>query len=87
MQISVELFGIARARAGVAVATVCGTCLGDALADLVRQYPGLSGACVDGRSLRAGYSVNLRGERFVSDPETQLAEGDTLLLLSLDAGG
>jgi len=34
-----------------------------------------------------GYTVNLRGERFVTDPETPLADGDTLLLMTLDAGG
>ncbi|MCA9230972.1 MAG: hypothetical protein KDA57_09990 [Planctomycetales bacterium] len=87
MSVTVELFGIPRARAGLAVASAAGNCLGDALADLGRQFPGLAETCLDGRSLRPGYTANLRGERFVTDPETPLADGDTLLLLALDAGG
>ena len=87
MPVTVELFGIARARAGVAVATVRGVCLGEALADLATQCPGLVGECIDGRALRPGFTANLRGERFVRDPDTPLSDGDTLLLLTLDAGG
>jgi len=87
MPVTIELFGIPRARAGVAVATVNGKCLGDALADLASQFPGLAESCIEGRKLRPGYRANLRGERFVTDPETPLTDGDTLLLLTLDAGG
>ncbi len=87
MPITVELFGIPRARVGTAVVTADGECLGEALADLAGRYPGLAETCLDGRNLRPGYTVNLRGERFVTDPETPLADGDTLLLLTLDAGG
>ena len=37
--------------------------------------------------LHAVYKLSLNGERFVSDPETPLADGDVLLLLSADVGG
>ena len=87
MPVTVELFGIPRARAGVAVTTAVGRCLGDVLADLASRFPGLAESCIEGRSLRSGYTVNLGGERFVTDPEALLKEGDTVLLLSLDAGG
>ena len=87
MKVNVELFGIPRARAGVAKAAAAGESLGDVLSDLARRYPQLGKSCIDGRRLREGYTVNLGGERFVTDPETQLEEGDTILLLSLDAGG
>lgn len=83
----VELFGIPRARAGVAKTTATGSCLGEVLADLSDRYPELATTCIEGRRLRAGYTANLRGECFVTDPETQIQEGDTLLLLALDAGG
>ena len=33
------------------------------------------------------YLASLNGDRFVSDPDTRLAEGDVLLLLAADAGG
>lgn len=87
MPVTVELFGIARARAGTAQATADGANLGDVLVDLARQFPALAEACIDGRRLRAGFTANVRGDRFVTAPETPLRSGDTVLLLSLDAGG
>ena len=87
MQVVVELFGIPRARAGLAQTSAVGDTLGDALADLAARFPRLAETCIDGRALRAGYVVNLCADRFVTSPETPLHEGDTILLLSLDAGG
>lgn len=87
MQVSVELFGIARARAGVAQTTALGDCLGDVLADLAVRFPALAETCIDGRRLRPNFTANLGGQRFVTAPETPLQPGDTVLLLSLDAGG
>jgi molybdopterin converting factor small subunit len=87
MQVAVEFFGIARARAGVSRTTAQGQCLGDVLAELVARYPALAESCIDGRQLRPHCAANLGGQRFVSEPETPLSEGDTVLLLSADAGG
>lgn len=87
MQVVVELFGIPRARAGLAQTSAVGDNLGDVLADLATRFPQLAETCIDGRALRTGYIVNLCAKRFVTSPETPLCEGDTILLLSLDAGG
>jgi len=87
MLIDVEFFGIPRARAGVEKTTSRGDCLGDVLADLAARFPDLAETCIDQRRLRPGFTANLRGERFVTAPETPLNAGDTLLLLTLDAGG
>ncbi len=87
MQVIVELFGIPRARAGVAQIVAEGSTLGDVFVDLARRFPGLGEACIEGRKLKPGYTANLRGEQFVTDPSTDLADGDAILLLSLDAGG
>jgi molybdopterin converting factor small subunit len=87
MQVVVELFGIARARAGVAQTTAVGQCLGDVLADLAGRFPLLAETCIVGRSLRPGFTANLSGQRFVTAQETALSEGDTVLLLPIDAGG
>jgi hypothetical protein len=73
MEIAVELFGIPRARAGTAHTTAAG--------------PALAATCIDGRELREGFIANLGAEQFGTSPETPLNEGDTLLLLSIDAGG
>jgi molybdopterin converting factor small subunit len=87
MQVTVELFGIARARAGIAQTTAVGANLGDVLSYLAARFPQLAESCIDGRALRTGFIANLGAERFVTSPETPLSEGDTILLLSLDAGG
>ena len=87
MQVPVELFGIPRQRAGVARTTAEGCCLGDVLADLAERFPSLGTACIDGRHLRSGFTANLGGDRFVTDPETILHDGDAVLILSVDAGG
>jgi molybdopterin converting factor small subunit len=87
MQVAVELFGIPRSRAGLARTSAAGNNLGDVLADLARKFPPLAETCINGRTLRPGFIVNLSAERFVTAPETPLREGDTVLLLSLDAGG
>ena len=87
MQVAVELFGIARARAGIAQTTATGSTLGEVLADLSLRYPRLAETCIDGRALRSGFIANLGAERFVTSPETPLYDGATIMLLSLDAGG
>ena len=87
MPVNVELFGIPRARAGITTTTATGRCLGDVLADLATRFPELAATCIDGRRLRPGFTANLDGQRFITDPDTRLKDGDRLLLLSLDAGG
>jgi molybdopterin converting factor small subunit len=87
MPVIVELFGIPRARAGVARTTAVGDCLGDVLVDLAARYPALAQTCFEGCNLRAEFIANLGGQRFITAPETPLCDGETVLLLSLDAGG
>ena len=87
MDIVVEFFGIARARAGVATTRASGTCLGDVRSSLSRRFPGLAETCIDEHRLRPGFTANLNGERFVTASETPLVQGDTVLLMSMDAGG
>ena len=38
-------------------------------------------------TLHPAYTLNLNGERFVSDPGTPLADGESLILLTVDVGG
>lgn len=87
MQVEVELFGIARARAGTARTAAAGDCLGDVLVDLAARFPDLAATCIEGRSLKPGFMASLGGRRFVTAPETPLAAGEPVLLLSVDAGG
>ena len=91
MTIFVELFGIARQRAGRGILEVetrdDNITLGDVLLALGSQYPALAEECFVGRRLREPYVANVGGERFVTEPDTQLDPGDSLLILSADAGG
>lgn len=92
MIISVELFGIARSRAGVSewdqsFADEANVTLETVLRELVREFPQLEGECIANGGLTAAFVVNLNGARFVRDRDTRLKDGDCLLLLSADAGG
>jgi len=87
MSITVELFGIPRQRAGVAKTHAEGTRLDEVLNDLERRFPRLAEECIARGLLQAGTLANLNGQKFVSDPATALTSGDSLLVLSADAGG
>lgn len=87
MKRTVEFFGIPRVRAGVARAEAVGETLGEVLLDLTQRFPALAETCIQGGELREGFTVNLGGERFTRDSATLLEQNQTLLLMSLDAGG
>ena len=91
MNIRVELYGIPRQRAGTELLHVAteseGASLSQILTDLTRQSPDLANACFDQGSLRSGYLASIDGETFVTDPQTIVLPGQSLLLLSADAGG
>jgi molybdopterin converting factor small subunit len=82
----VEFFGIPRERAGVARLDVEAVTLGQLWSHLAEQIPSL-GPLLGGDRLNPIVVANLNGERFVSDPDTPLAHGDCVLILSADAGG
>jgi molybdopterin converting factor small subunit len=87
MSIRVEFFGIPRQRAGVASTVAAGARLGEVFAGLEGQFPQLAKSCFRNGLLRPGYIANLNGQRFVTDPKTPLNPGDSLLILTADAGG
>jgi molybdopterin converting factor small subunit len=85
--ITIELFGVPRLRAGIGCVRLDASSLASALSALVRICPALDGPVLAGGRVHPAYRVYLNGDRFVSDPETPLAEGDVLLLLAADVGG
>ncbi|MCS6926398.1 MAG: NTP transferase domain-containing protein [Candidatus Binatia bacterium] len=89
---TVELFGVARLKAKVASVPLTlppGATLRDAFAALAEQIPDLVGSVVtaDRQGLTAGYACNVNGTLFTCDPTTPLHSGDSVLILSNDAGG
>ena len=91
MGVEIEFYGIPRERAGVARVEMPvdeeTIRLGDVVLWLAQRYPQLARDCFDGRRLKPTYVANVNGDRFVGDPETPLGPGQTLLILSADAGG
>jgi len=82
----VELLGLPRERAGVAELELEANTLGQLLTALADRFPSFSELIVADR-LQPSITANLNGDRFISDPRTRLKEGDSVLILSADAGG
>lgn len=83
----IELFGIARVRAGAGAVEIEAETLGAALRGLARRCPGVVPDVVCDGALAATFLVSLNGERFVRGPQTTLGKGDTLLILGAQMGG
>jgi len=83
----VELYGIARLRAGVATVEVEARTAEEALAALAARCPGLAPDVVDGGRLTAAFALSLNGEVFLDAAAVAVAEGDVLLVVDAHAGG
>ena len=86
-KITVELFGMPRARAGVKEVVVLASTVTEALAEVIKECPKLADVFRADGSLSPHYLLSLDGQRFVTDLSHPLRSEDRLLLLSADAGG
>lgn len=87
MNVTFEMYGVARLRAGRDKVQVSASTLGAALGALEAACPALAAVLVENGGLGPHYRLSLNGREFVSDPDRTLAEGDTLIVLSAEAGG
>jgi len=92
IQCTVELFGIARLLArtsAIALALPAGATFSDAFAALAEKLPVLVGRVIsaDRTRLIDGYACNLNGLGFVRTATAVVNPGDSLVILSADAGG
>lgn len=85
--ITIELFGVPRLRAGTPLVRLEAVDVGSALRGLARSCPDLEGSVLFDGCIHPAYKLSLNGDRFITEPETRLAEGDVLLLLAADVGG
>jgi molybdopterin converting factor small subunit len=85
--VTVEFFGVPRARAGRAEVTVTAATVGAALAEVAAACPKLADVVRPDGRLAPHYLLSRDGERFVSGMGEPLRNGERLLLLSADAGG
>ena len=83
----VEFLGLSRERAGVAELELCADTLGQLLTALRTRFAPALDPVIAGDRLAPSFVANLNGDRFVSEPETQLEKRDCVLILSADAGG
>ena len=84
---TLELYGIARKRAGAAEFTATATTLGEALVALSNAHPGLEGEVVRAGCLAPHWRASLGGGAFVEDPATPLPDLSRVVILSGLAGG
>jgi molybdopterin converting factor small subunit len=82
----VEFYGVPRQRAGISELDVNAETLGQLLGTLAERIPTLR-ELIEGKGLNSAFVASLNGDRFLSDPETALAQDDCVLILSADAGG
>lgn len=91
MAIHVELFGIARQRAGVSELLLdvqqAATPLSEVLDQIASCVPALGRELIVKGRLHKSLTANLGGARFIHDPKTIIRDGQSLLILSADAGG
>lgn len=85
--ITVEFFGLARSRTGTDAIELSATTLADIVQELVRQYPALAESCFRDGQLGDSWLFNLNGQQFTRDTDTRLDDGDSIMLMSADAGG
>jgi molybdopterin converting factor small subunit len=85
--VTVEFYGVPRARAGRKDLGVRAATAGEALAAVITACPALAGVRRPDGRLDPQYLLSLDGVRFVTDLAQPLRAGDRLLLLSADAGG
>ena len=85
--VRVEFFGLARTRTGVETVDLDVSSLSDTMRELATRYPDLDGLCFQDGQLSPSWLFNINGQQFTRDLETALDDGDSLLLMSADAGG
>ena len=84
---TVELFGVARVKAGVASVQVDGVTLGQVLRAAESRCAPLRGLLLAEGRIRAAYRVSLNAARFLSDLNEPIDSGDVLLVIAADPGG
>ena len=85
--VTVELFGVARQRAGRAELMAEGRTVGALVKNVVHSCPGLANLLNADGSLSRQFLVSVDGERFIGNLDEEFPAGSRLLILGADAGG
>jgi molybdopterin-guanine dinucleotide biosynthesis protein A len=89
---TIELFGVARLVTGtneISLELRRGATYSQLFPALSERLPALDGRVIapDRSRLLEGYACSVNGRAFVRSPETRVYDGDTIAILSADAGG
>lgn len=84
---TIELFGIARLRAGRAIVEVEASTVAEALLALARSCPNAVPEVVDHGQLGCHFMASLNGGPFGLDLDAPVEAGDSLIILGSQAGG
>ena len=89
---TVELFGVARLVTKTSKVTLIlrqGATLSDLYSTVAATLPALIGQVIDpqGNNLTPGHACNINGKDFVRDPNVKIHAGDSVFIISADAGG
>jgi molybdopterin converting factor small subunit len=84
--VRIELYGIARARAGTETIEVPARSVAEAVQALAEACPALVPEVVQGGRLTEGWLASLNGDRFVTE-DTLLGDDDVLVIMGAQAGG
>jgi len=89
---TVELYGAARLlakTAKIALVLPPGAVLSSVFMALAGQLPVLVGPVIapDRSNLACGYACNINGREFVQDAKFKINPGDSIIIISSDAGG
>ena len=91
MDITVEYFGIPRQKTGVCSDSLSFSKypvnLQQVLAEISLKHTDFTNHCMDGDQLSRQTIINLNGDQFVESLQTEVMDGDNILILSTDAGG
>jgi len=85
--VTIELYGVARLRAGRETVEVAASSVGEALAKLGATCPALEPLVVSAGRLGPGWLVAVNGEHITGALDSALEAGDVVVLVSADAGG
>jgi|TARA_B100000700_G_scaffold67186_2_gene74316 hypothetical protein len=91
MKIKIEYYGIPRQRVGIASEMLVfdheQMGIKDIILTIARRHPEFQKHCMDGDEINKNFTVNLNGDKFYQVDDGFAQDGDSLLILSMDAGG
>jgi molybdopterin converting factor small subunit len=85
--VQVEFYGLARRRAGRPHLAVPAASVAEALRQIVATCPQLADVLESEHRLSSRFLLAKNGSRFLDNLDEPLVSGDSLVLLSADAGG